>query len=132
MGYWWTIKKKSLFYFEKPIPFQISHTSIWKVYRIFIFHPSLMWFILLNGLCWELSVVCRWTSSIFYRFWVKLDQKRLKSGIIQNLKVFISHPILRQFISMGYWWSIKKIYYFNLKNDLKWVQILKFRIFKKV
>ena len=29
--------------------------------------------LLLNGLCWELSVVFRQISSIFYGFWDKLD-----------------------------------------------------------
>ena len=32
---------------------------IGKLYRIFIFHPILMYFLLLNGLCYMPSVVCQ-------------------------------------------------------------------------
>jgi hypothetical protein len=67
---------------------------IWKVYRIF-FH-----LILLNGLCWELSVICQWISSIFSSFWDKLNQKRLKSANFQNLKVFSVHLILMQYLEV--------------------------------
>jgi hypothetical protein len=56
-----------------------------QIYRIFNFHPILMYFFYLNCLCWEFSVVCRRNSVMFYRFWDELDQKRKKSSNIQIL-----------------------------------------------
>ena len=53
------------------IPFSFS-----LGYRIFIFHPILMRFVLLNELCWELLMICQQISSLFYGFWEKLDRKR--------------------------------------------------------
>ena len=105
---------------------EISH--IWKVYRIFLFLPILMFFLLLqlNRLCWELSVVYR-RKSIFYRCRDRHDRKRLKSANFQNLKVFISHPILKQFfyevfILIGHWWAIVSccaciVFYFKSNFD---------------
>ena len=53
------------------IPFSFS-----LGYRILIFHPILMRFLLLNELCWELLMICQQISSLFYGFWEKLDRKR--------------------------------------------------------
>jgi len=57
------------------------------IFERYIFHPILMLWFLLNGLCWEISVIC-WR--IFYGFRDKLDRKRQKSAHFQNLKVYFS------------------------------------------
>jgi hypothetical protein len=46
MSYWWAIKK-NLFYFEKGPKFCIFERNKTYIYRILIFHPILMWFIVL-------------------------------------------------------------------------------------
>jgi hypothetical protein len=54
----------------------------------------MMCFLSLNGLCWELAVVCWHMSSIFYSFWDKLNWTGLKNANFQNLKVLLFHPVL--------------------------------------
>ena len=87
-----------------------------------------MFFLLLKGLCWELSVVCEQIASKFYGFQDKLDRKRLKTTNFQNLKVFIFHPICMQisvrFSLMGLLMANNKIWYFISKRGL-------FRIFER-
>jgi hypothetical protein len=64
----------------------ISYNGGKKIYCIiyFIYKPNsskadyINNHILKNGLCLEVSVVCRWISSIFYNFLDKLNRKRLK------------------------------------------------------
>jgi hypothetical protein len=64
----------------------------------FIQFNVLYFFLLLNGLCKELLLLCQQISTIFYGFWGKCDRQRLKTANFQNLKVFIFHPILMQFL----------------------------------
>jgi hypothetical protein len=69
------------------------------------------------------------SKSIFCSFWDKLDRKRPKSANFQNLKVFIFHPILMQFL-----WSfhhnrplkLKLLFFFSSKRDLKAAQLIFF------
>ena len=56
------------------------------IYNFYFSSNFEMFFLLFNGLCWELSVVYRWISSIFYGFWDKFDKKRLKSVNFQIWK----------------------------------------------
>ena len=60
---WWTINK---YYFSSKRDQLLKYLHIRKLHRMFIFHSIRMWFLLLNGLCQVLSVVCCQVSSTVY------------------------------------------------------------------
>ena len=91
MSYWWVIT--NIFYF-----------AYLKAYRIFIFHPILIWFfLLLNEMCYMLSEVCwQFLQSFteqhplffFLLYWVTIEHQILYKNECNNLSLnldFIEH-----------------------------------------
>ena len=86
IGYWWTI---IAILFLNGVQYEILH--IWKVSRIFIFHPILMKYFSLCWLRWESMEIFQQMSSISFSFVGKLNRKGITKDTFQKLNFLIFH-----------------------------------------
>ena len=95
ISYWWAIKILFAILFQKASKnAQIPKFRIFERYIEFLFVIQFwcVYFWLMNGMCWELSVVCRRISSIFRAiFEINLTERAPKKGpISKDLKFLFS------------------------------------------